>query len=239
MHFDYNNVRRKKDNFDSVLKSIKKALNMWKWRGLTLIGRIQIVKSFAIPKIMSRASLIPVSSELIKEVNKELYSFIWKGKDKVKRSALINDIEDGGLKMLDLESMISAQRVMCVKRYVENYGSPWKYVLDFYLKKVGGKFLFQCNFDYRTLSITLPIFYRECLQAWCSMTNYDSTSYEGIMNQIIWNNKYILSQGKSIFQSFFYNLGILKVGDLVSREGVFLKSDKILNSSFSLVTTFP
>ena len=82
-----------------------------------LIGRIQIVKSCAIPKIMSKASLIPVSSELIKEVNKELFSFIWKGKDKVKRSALINDIEDGGLKMLDLESMISAQRVVCVKKY--------------------------------------------------------------------------------------------------------------------------
>ena len=97
---------------------------MWKWRGLTLIGRIQIVKSFAIPKIMSRASLIPVSNELIKEVNKELYSFIWKGKDKVKRSTLINDTEDGGLKMLDLESMISAQRVMCVKKYVENCESP-------------------------------------------------------------------------------------------------------------------
>ena len=38
------------------------------WRGLTFIGRIQIVKSFAIPKIMSKASLLPVSSELIKEV---------------------------------------------------------------------------------------------------------------------------------------------------------------------------
>ena len=147
--------------------------------------------------------------------------------------ALIDDIEDGGLKMLDLESMISAQRVMCLKKYVENYQSSWKYVLDFYLKKVGGKYLFQCNFDHRTLSITLPIFYRECLQAWSSMTNYDSSSYEGIMSQIIWNNKYILSEGKSIFLSVFYNLGILKVGDLVSREGFFLKSDKILISSFS------
>ena len=73
---DYNNVKRKKANFDSVLKSIKKVLNMWRWRGMTLIGRIQIVKSFAIRKIMSRASLIPVSSELIKVFNKELYSFI-------------------------------------------------------------------------------------------------------------------------------------------------------------------
>ena len=140
--------------------------------------------------------------------------------------------------MLDLETMISTQRVMCVKKYVENYESPWKYVLDFYVEKVGGKFLFQCSFDHRTLSITRPIFYRECLQAWSSMTNYDSSSYEGIMNQIIWNNKYILSEGKSIFQSVFYNIGILKVGDLVSREGVFLKSDNILNSSFSPCLSF-
>ena len=66
-----------------------------------------------------------MSSELINEINKELYSFIWKGKDKVKRSALINDIEGSGLKMLDLESMISAKRVVCVKKYVENYESPW------------------------------------------------------------------------------------------------------------------
>jgi len=58
------------------------------------------------------------------------------------------------------------------------------------------------------------------------------------MNQIIWNNKYILSEGKSIFQSVLYNLGILKVGDLVSKEGVFLKSDKILNSSFSPCYSF-
>ena len=70
------------------------------------------------------------------------------------------------------------------------------------------------------------------------MTNYDSSSYEGIMNEIIWNNKYILSEGKSIFKLVFYNLGILKVGDLVSKEGVFLKSDKILNSTFSPVYSF-
>ena len=65
------------------------------------------------------------------------------------------------------------------------------------------------------------------------MTNYDSSSYEGIMNQIVWNYRYILNEGKSIFLSVFFHLGILKVGELVSKEGVFLKSDKILNSSFS------
>jgi len=75
VYFDYNNVLRNKSNFDSAFKSIKKVLNMWKWRGLTLISRIQIVKSFAIPKIMSEAGLISWSSEFIKEINKGL-SFI-------------------------------------------------------------------------------------------------------------------------------------------------------------------
>ena len=51
------------------------------------------------------------------------------------------------------------------------------------------------------------------------------------MNQIIWNNKYILSEGKSIFQPIFFKQEILKVGDLVSKEGIILKSDKILSSS--------
>lgn len=37
--------------------------------------------------------------------------------DKVKRLTLINKIEKGGLKMIDLESMIQAQRVMWVKRF--------------------------------------------------------------------------------------------------------------------------
>ena len=35
--FDYHTPSRMKANFDSVLKSIKDTLNMWKWRGLTLL----------------------------------------------------------------------------------------------------------------------------------------------------------------------------------------------------------
>ena len=62
---------------------------------------------------MFRASVISIPNELVKEVNSILYNFIWNGKDKVKLCALISDIDKGGLKMLDIESMISARRVIC------------------------------------------------------------------------------------------------------------------------------
>ena len=68
--------------------------NMWKWRGLSLLGRIQIVKTFAVPKIMYRASVIPLSKELIKEANDLtiIYGFIWNGKDfdfKIRLNAML------------------------------------------------------------------------------------------------------------------------------------------------------
>ena len=35
----------------------------------------------------------------MKEVKRIIFDFIWKGKDKFKRFALVSDIEDGGLKV--------------------------------------------------------------------------------------------------------------------------------------------
>ena len=58
---------------------------------------------------MYKASLIPVSEDLIKEANKLLYGFIWRGNDKIKCTAHINDIENSGLKMLNIQSMILSQ----------------------------------------------------------------------------------------------------------------------------------
>ena len=83
VYFNYHTATRKKLNFDSIFKSIQKTLSMWRWRGLTLLGRIQIVKTFAIPKFMSKASLISISDDLIKKVNTLFYGFIWKGNDKI------------------------------------------------------------------------------------------------------------------------------------------------------------
>ena len=67
--FDYNTSLRMKANFDSIFKSIKDTLNMWKWGRLTLLGRIQIIKSFVIPKILSKAAVIAVTDDFIKEIN--------------------------------------------------------------------------------------------------------------------------------------------------------------------------
>ena len=47
-----------------------------------------------------------MDKEFVNEVNKIIFDFIWKGKDKVKRRVLVGDIEYGGLKARHLDSII-------------------------------------------------------------------------------------------------------------------------------------
>ena len=63
----------------------------------------------------------------MKDVNKSIFDFIWK-EDKVKRSALISDIED---------SITETQRVLCCKKLASNQPSNWKDILLHYLEPVG------------------------------------------------------------------------------------------------------
>ena len=84
VHFTHNQNLFYKMNFETIEKSLRESLKGWSWRGLALLGRIQVIKSFAIPKILYRASLISTKKDFIKIINNLLYSFVWKGKDKAK-----------------------------------------------------------------------------------------------------------------------------------------------------------
>ena len=84
VNFTFNHSLFYKLNFESIEKSLRGLLKSWSWRGLTLLGKIQVIKSFAIPKILYRVVLISNKKEFIKKINTLLYSFVWKGKDKLK-----------------------------------------------------------------------------------------------------------------------------------------------------------
>lgn len=45
------------------------------------------MKTFVTPKLMFCASLIPLTKNIIKQVDSTIYDFIWKGEDKFKRLA--------------------------------------------------------------------------------------------------------------------------------------------------------
>ena len=85
-----------------------------------------LIKSFLIPKYIYFCSILPTPKELIKELNKILFKFHWKGVDKVTRASVINEYEEGGLRMADLECMVKSLRLACLKRFFSGTNGTWK-----------------------------------------------------------------------------------------------------------------
>ena len=153
---------------------------------------------------MYRAGLVCVHKDIIKEVNKIFFNFIWKGKDKVKRSVLISDEEKSSLRAPHLESIIRTPRIMCSKTFAETQQSSWKIILSHYLTQVGGKLVFACRFDVKKLPIKLPRFFEEFLQIFAEHSAATGVRIQNLdnmtrRNTIIRNNKDILIDGSSIF----------------------------------------
>ena len=130
-----------------------------------VLGRIQIIKTFAVPVIMYRAGLVCIHKDIIKEVNKILFNFIWKGKNKVKRSVLISDEENGGLRAPHLESIIKTQQIMCCKKFAKAQQSSWKMILSQYLKQVGGKLVLACRFELKNFLLNYLVFKRNAYKS--------------------------------------------------------------------------
>ena len=227
VYLTYDRSLRHKLNFKEIIDAIKTKLQLWKWRNLTIIGRIQIVKTFVIPLIMYRAGSICIDKDVVTEANRIIFDFIWKGKDKVKRVSLVGDIKDGGLKAPHLESIIKTHRIMLCQRFVDEEPCNWKNILCHYLKQVGGKFILCCNFDIKKLPINLTMYYRECFECFshCSAAtgnNILGLSHEQISNIVLWNNKFICINGKSVFNQSLVSKGIVRIGDLVTEKNQFI-----------------
>ena len=92
-----------KINVDERLVKMKKVLNLWSGRRLSILGRIAIVKTIALSKLVYNCSVLDILTDFAREVNKVIFPFIWNFKpDKIERNTLTGPISKGGLNMVNI-----------------------------------------------------------------------------------------------------------------------------------------
>ena len=201
-------------NFEEKLDKIQKVINIWNMRGLSLFGRVTIVKTFLIPKFLYVSSIIQTPMEIIKRMERMIFKFLWKGPDKVTRSSVINSVENGGLNLTDIETQIKALRLSWIPRILDSTKiGPWKSYFNHYLKPYGGTFLLKCNYELKDLTSSLSGFYSDLLFWWEEFRNTFSDFNPA--QRIIWNNKDIRIDNRSVFYKLYYENGIVYVRDLL------------------------
>ena len=90
-------------NYNEKTENIRKLLSCWKYRGLTLLGKITVVNSLTASQLVYLLSPLRSTHYATKEINDTFYHFLWNGEgDKIKGKVMINEPEYGVLKMIDL-----------------------------------------------------------------------------------------------------------------------------------------
>ena len=217
VHFSYDLEASERKNFHEKLVSLKKTLNMWSRRDLSIYGKINIVKTLALSKLVFICSVMETPRDFAKEVDKITFDFIWNHKPaKIKKTTLIMPKNTGGLGMRDFSIFDKALKLNWVKRLCSNSDAPLQHIPKLLLAGVGGTELFKCNYDYKLLDLdkNLPEFYKQIIHYWQDIAAATPINKTEVLSEMIWNNRFITVNGKVIRFPLWFRAGIKQISDL-------------------------
>ena len=213
-------------NYNSVIDSIQRLIEVWSKRYLTVLGRVN------------------PDSAMMRKLNSMLYNFIWKSSiDKVKRVQMIQTFEKGGVKMIDLDAHFSSLKVSWIKRLTNSCGQ-WVSICYSSLPH-------NCNtrsildYDYNVynnmLSESRNKFWVNVFCSWIDFkVNYLRNLYpsrDNIVTQSLWFNDDIVVDNDTLYYKSWDEKGVRFINDLLSSDGRFLSLDEftikyIINTNF-------
>ncbi len=218
-------------NVPTRVISIKKILNDWSLRDISIIGKITVLKSLVLPILVQNLTILPnLSPQENNEIQSLFYKFTWNGKpDKIKRNLIIQSYENGGLKLPHIKSFEAALKMSWIRKLIDpNYSAPWKTLILPKFQDLGGDKFWLFNPEGLTkLKTKFNLFWQDVITAWCSFHATDHATPENIMAQPIWLNKNIKIDSKPIFYKRWTQKGIFFINDLLNENGSFYSSRDI------------
>ena len=95
-----------------VLDAMERLLRAWSTRRLTLLGRILIIKTFAIAKVIYLMQSMSLSEASYKAIDKVIYKYLWnknfdanKAPERLKRSIMLTPVSMGGFGLIEIRKL--------------------------------------------------------------------------------------------------------------------------------------
>ena len=212
-------------NFDEKITAIDNVLNEASKRNLTLFGKVCIIKSLALSKIVYIATCLSLPDKIIKQIDQRIFKFLWGKRDRIKRKSVINKLEDGGLNMIDLKTQIIAINAAWVSRIVTASDDDiWAYLPKTYFSRFGNNyFILKTTFTKRSLFRDikiLPNFYQEIIISYNMSKIITAGDFQTqIKTQPIWGNKFIQFKKRTLYFKSWIDEGIISISNLKINNG--------------------
>ena len=129
--------------WEKVIKSQEKVLEIWSKQNLTTKGKELILKSLVQSKAVFLATVNGMPIEVQNEMTKMYHDFVWNGKKRglIKWDQAIVKRSEGGLGMPDIKARVEAIEVMWVKKWLSQTDKRprWAFILDMILNETIAK----------------------------------------------------------------------------------------------------
>jgi len=116
--FSHNRDVAYKDNVSEKLEKLKGKLLSWQFRGLSLGGKITIVKTFGVSQLIYTMQSCSYAERDLKETEAFIFKFLWSrncnvslAPDRISRNKLKQDYDLGGLRITDLVDLDQALKL--------------------------------------------------------------------------------------------------------------------------------
>ena len=234
-----------KENFSDKLQSIELLTRIWCRRNLSLKGKLTIINSILIPKLIYPGTILEVPDEIIKEASNIIKNFFWNWKKpKIRLDVLIRKIEKGGIKYPCIECKLKSWKMLWATRALrlEEAKPLWISIVNSLLPHgLTLPYLLKTRTTSKMLDNycpNLPAFYKNVILNWRKVSNEIKTNNkEKVMNECIWLNDKITVNKKPLYCTNSLCNGLLKIKDLLTSDGKFL-SHEDLNRKFGTSLTF-
>ena len=103
---------------------MKRTIKLWAKRNLSIYGKVLVAKTFIISQFIYTMQSIGIPDDILIKINRELFAFIRKKKynkkafEMVKHKILTQDIDKGGLKMIDMKTLQEALYLTWIPKLV-------------------------------------------------------------------------------------------------------------------------
>ena len=186
---------------------------------------------------------------VIAEADKLMFKFLWSNKKPyVKRTTIVANINEGGLKMVHFESMVKAIKLNWIKRFDKSKSNYYNLVDCLIGMKVTISNLVKCHIKKKDLEGIQNSFYKQIMMYWSSIYTAQTMTPTEIYNQVIWVNSSVSVDSKPILYKHWWKHGIIYIYHIMNDDGRF-KTKKDIELLFdtkvnqmdynSLISAFP
>ena len=217
------------DNVGPTMKKIENTINIWSQRSLTIKGRITITRAFIASQLVYMSSCIEMPKKLLRRIQSKIMQFMWRGRPpKVAEDVLVQDIEQGGLKLIEVEVFVQSIRSAWIRRLYINQISTWRRIVQARMGEMDIRDLIRGSLCKKQIKkFKIPQFYKNILIEYQGYNCKLLDNLKSIQQEIIWYNRSIRIGGKTVFIYSLYRHGIKYIDDLTRNNGAFMSLQDI------------